>query len=97
MKNQPLPERDWEKEIKDFGNKIAMQLRPSNDTMEAVRLVRKELPDFIKSVESSAYQRGREEERNMLMANLKDFRYENGTHVIGIERLITFLSPSNNQ
>jgi hypothetical protein len=32
-----------------------------------------------------------QEERKMITANLKDFRDENGSHVIGIERLITFL------
>ena len=29
--------------VKEFGNSLAFQLKPSNDTMEAVRLARKEL------------------------------------------------------
>lgn len=39
-----------EKYVKDFGNNIAFQLKPSNDTMEAVRLVRKELPALISQI-----------------------------------------------
>ena len=36
-----------EKLVREFGNKLAMQLNPSNDTMQAIRLLRKELPDFL--------------------------------------------------
>lgn len=33
--------------IRKFTNKLAMQLKPSNDTMEAIRLFRNELPNFL--------------------------------------------------
>lgn len=36
-----------EEEIKKFVNKLAMQLNPSNDTMKAIRLLRKELPELL--------------------------------------------------
>ena len=39
---------DWENEVHTFVNELAMQLKPSNDTMDAVRLIRNDLPDFIK-------------------------------------------------
>lgn len=38
--------------IRRFNNKVAFKLKPSNDTMEAVRLYAKELPYFIEEVES---------------------------------------------
>lgn len=37
-----------EEVVREFANKLAMQLNPSNDTMEAIRLIRKELPTLIK-------------------------------------------------
>lgn len=36
-----------QEEIRDFTNALACELKPSNDTMEAVRLVRSRLPDFM--------------------------------------------------
>lgn len=36
-----------QEEVKKFVNKLAMQLNPSNDTMEAIRLFRAELPSFL--------------------------------------------------
>lgn len=36
-----------EQEIHDFVNQFGFQLKLSNDTMEAVRLLRKELPKFM--------------------------------------------------
>lgn len=41
------PDTEWEKEVRTFVNELAMQLTPSNDTMNAVRLIRKDLPGFI--------------------------------------------------
>jgi hypothetical protein len=41
------PANEWREEVKTFCNEVAMQLKPSNDTMEAVRLFRNDLPEFI--------------------------------------------------
>jgi len=50
---------DMEKTIRDFTNKVAMQLMSSNDTMYAVRAFRKELPAFLASEIKAAHERGR--------------------------------------
>lgn len=56
-RRNPVPCEDtpetMEEGIKNFVNGLAFQLRPSNDTMDAVRLIRKELPSFISLAISS--------------------------------------------
>ena len=47
------PDTEWEKEVHTFVNEVAIQLKPSNDTMNAVRLIRKDLPDFIRYMRTS--------------------------------------------
>lgn len=44
MQNTP---KEIEDLVKEFGNKLAFKLNPSNDTMEAIRLLRKELPELL--------------------------------------------------
>jgi len=44
MQNTPKTIEDL---VKEFGNKLAFKLNPSNDTMEAIRLLRKELPELL--------------------------------------------------
>ena len=44
---------EWEKEVHTFVNELASQLTPSNDTMNAIRLIRNDLPDFIKYMRTS--------------------------------------------
>ena len=76
------PDIEWEKEVHTFVNELAMQLTPSNDTMNAVRLIRKDLPDFISYMRTShttywkeQLQKTREEERERIIyitKNIKD-------------------------
>jgi ABC-type uncharacterized transport system substrate-binding protein len=56
--------RSVEEIVKDFGNSIAFQLKPSNDTMEAVRLVRKELTILL-TAEHTAQREMVEEIKNL--------------------------------
>lgn len=37
----------WERVLRQFVNKIAAELNPSNDTMQAIRLIRKKLPEIL--------------------------------------------------
>lgn len=58
----PEPWEELEKKaIRDFTNEVAMQLISSNDTMYAVRAFRKELPRFITSIRTAAYEQGKRE------------------------------------
>lgn len=50
-----------EERIKEFGNKLAFELKPSNDTMEAVRLMREKLPELL--AEQNRISRESERER----------------------------------
>jgi len=46
---QSRVEKEREEETRHFINKIAFNLPPSNETMEVIRLLRKELPSFLAS------------------------------------------------
>lgn len=55
--------------IKEFCNHLAFQLNPSNDTMEAIRLFRNELPNFLITSHIN-YLKGEIEEINNLVISL---------------------------
>ncbi len=66
------PANEWreesEKAVRDFCNQIAMQLNASNDTMQAVRLFRKEIPNLLDTDRARIVERISElkkNERNM--------------------------------
>lgn len=43
----PEEQESWERTLRHFVNSIAYELEPSNDTMNAVRLIRKKLPEIL--------------------------------------------------
>ena len=76
-----------EQEIRKFTNDLGFQLKPSNDTMEAVRLFRKELPDFLLRLEQAT----REDERSKIKqiidkySNAKEI-VENGKRYLKVDK-----------
>lgn len=67
---------DWEEATRKFANRLAMQLKPSNDTMAAIRLLHKELPSLIASLRESDRKRIIEEIENK-MGELKSPQFPN--------------------
>jgi len=45
--NKQEPEGDLKTVVRKFANSLSFQLSPSNDTMEAIRLLTKELPALL--------------------------------------------------
>jgi hypothetical protein len=61
-----------EKMVRDFCNQMAMQLNVSNDTIEAVRLFRKEIPNLLTTTRTSTLEEVRE--------ILKKYEHENDSY-----------------
>ena len=50
MKTTPTYKEIEEEQVRKFCNALASNLKPSNDTMEVTRLLKKELPSFAKTI-----------------------------------------------
>ncbi len=78
------PDTEMEKEVHTFVNGLAMQLTPSNDTMNAVRLIRKDLPDFISYMRTSRDTYWKERVRKEVEWQPIETAPKDGTHILVI-------------
>ena len=91
------PQESWVKELKTFCNEVAFQLKPSNDTMEAVRLFRKDLTGFVEYVVTTTEERARKEAvetgYKLAVRHLKEM-YQHNLHTT-VEEAIEWLDDNS--